>query len=135
VKGIIMPLELKLLGWSVVLLLVQIVVQAMSATSELGLPYAMTARDEGRQPRSVYAGRIRRALANLLETYPAFIALALALVVSGKTGGVGAIGAEIYLAARVLYLVIYAAGVSVVRTLLWFASIIGLVMMLVRLLG
>jgi uncharacterized MAPEG superfamily protein len=129
------PLELKLLGWSVVLLLVQIVVQAASASSELGLPYAMTPRDEGRQPRSVYAGRARRALNNLLETYPAFIALALALVVSGKTGGVGAIGAEIYLAARVLYLIVYAAGVSVVRTLLWVASIIGLVMMLVRLLG
>ncbi|MEA2833775.1 MAG: hypothetical protein QOG66_1977, partial [Methylobacteriaceae bacterium] len=41
----------------------------------------------------------------------------------------------IYLAARVLYLVVYAAGVSVVRTLLWGVSIIGLVMMLVRLLG
>jgi uncharacterized MAPEG superfamily protein len=35
----------------------------------------------------------------------------------------------------VLYLVVYAAGVSVVRTLLWGLSIIGLVMMLVRLLG
>jgi uncharacterized MAPEG superfamily protein len=130
-----MPLELKLLAWSVVLLLAHIVLQAASSSSELGLPYAMSARDEGRQPRSVYAGRIRRALHNLLETYPAFVALALGLIVSGKTGGVGAIGAEIYLATRVLYLIIYAAGVSVVRTLLWGLSIIGLVMMLVRLLG
>jgi uncharacterized MAPEG superfamily protein len=95
----------------------------------------MSPRDEGHQPRSVYAGRIARALRNLLETYPAFIGLALALVLSGKTGGIGVIGAEIYLAARVLYLVVYAAGVSVVRTLLWGLSIIGLVMMLVRLLG
>jgi uncharacterized MAPEG superfamily protein len=130
-----MPLELKLLAWSVVLLLVQIVLQAATSSSELGLPYAMSPRDEGRRPRSVHAGRIARALANLLETYPAFVALALALVISGKTGGVGAIGAEIYLAARVLYLIIYAAGVSVVRTLLWAASIIGLIMMLVRMLG
>jgi uncharacterized MAPEG superfamily protein len=130
-----MPLELTLLGWSVVLLLLQIVLQAASSSSELGLPYAMSSRDEGREPRSVYAGRIRRALNNLLETYPAFVALALGLVVSNKTGGVGTIGAEIYLAARVLYLVIYAAGVSVVRTLFWGLSIIGLVMMLVRFLG
>jgi uncharacterized MAPEG superfamily protein len=35
----------------------------------------------------------------------------------------------------VLYLVVYAAGIAVVRTLLWAASIIGLIMMLVRLLG
>jgi uncharacterized MAPEG superfamily protein len=130
-----MPLELKLLAWSVVLLLVHIVLQAASSSSELGLPYAMSPRDEGRQPRSVYAGRTGRALRNLLETYPAFIGLALALVISDKTGGVGAIGAEIYLAARVLYLIVYAAGVSVVRTLLWAASILGLIMMLVRLLG
>ncbi len=130
-----MPLELKLLGWSVVLLLLQIVAQAASATSELGLPYNMSPRDDGRQARSVYAGRTRRALHNLLETYPAFVALALGLVLAGKTGGVGEIGAELYLAARVLYLVIYAAGVSVVRTLMWGISIVGLVLMLVRLLG
>ena len=130
-----MPLELKLLAWSVVLLLVQIVLQAASSSSELGLPYAMSPRDEGRQPRSIYAGRTTRALRNLLETYPAFIGLVLALVISDKTGGVGVIGAEIYLAARVLYLIVYAAGVSVVRTLLWTASIVGLIMMLVRLLG
>jgi len=128
-------LELKLLGWSVVLLLVQIVLQAASSSSELGLPYAMSPRDEGREPRSVYARRIRRALNNLLETYPAFVGLALALVISNKAGGVGAIGAEIYLAARVLYLIVYAAGVSVVRTLFWCLSIIGLIMMLVRFLG
>ncbi|HZY13374.1 MAG TPA: MAPEG family protein [Beijerinckiaceae bacterium] len=128
-------MELKLLGWSVVLLLVQIVLQAASSSSELGLPYAMSPRDEGREPRSVYARRIRRALNNLLETYPAFVGLALALVISNKAGGVGAIGAEIYLAARVLYLIVYAAGVSVVRTLFWCLSIIGLIMMLVRFLG
>jgi uncharacterized MAPEG superfamily protein len=130
-----MPLELKLLGWSVVLVLLHIILQAASSSSELGLPYAMSSRDEGRQPRSLYAGRTSRALRNLLETYPVFVGLALALVLSGKTGGVGEIGAEIYLAARVLYLIVYAAGVSVVRTLLWAASILGLIMMLVRLLG
>jgi uncharacterized MAPEG superfamily protein len=130
-----MPLELKLLAWSVVLLFVQIVLQAATSSSELGLPYAMSPRDEGHEPRNVYARRIRRALDNLLETYPAFVALALGLVVARKTGGAGEIGAEIYVAARVLYLIIYAAGVSVVRTLFWAISMIGLVMMLVRLLG
>jgi uncharacterized MAPEG superfamily protein len=130
-----MPLELKLLGWSVVLLIAYIVAQAATSSSELGLPYAMSARDDGRQPRSVYAGRFRRALSNFLETYPAFVGLALALVASGKTGGIGVTGAELYLGARLLYLVVYATGTAVVRTLLWGLSIIGLIMMLVRLLG
>ena len=130
-----MPLELKLLAWSVVLLLVQVALQAAISSSELGLPYALSPRDEGREPRSIYAGRIDRALGNLLETYPAFVALALGLVLARKTGGAGEIGAEIYLASRVLYLIVYAAGISVVRTLFWTLSIIGLIMMLVRLLG
>ena len=76
-----------------------------------------------------------RALKNLLETYPAFIALALALVVTGKTGGIGATGAWLWLLARVVYVVLYAAGIPVVRTLVWIASILGLVLMLIRLMA
>ena len=79
------------------------------------------------------SGRLERALKNLLETYPAFIALALALVITGKAGGIGATGAWVWLAARVVYLVLYASGVPVLRTLIWLVSIAGLLMMLVRL--
>ena len=85
--------------------------------------------------RSVVAGRLLRALKNLLETYPAFIALVLALVVTGKTGGLGATGAWLWLVARVVYVVLYAAGIPVFRTLVWSASIIGLVLMLIRLMS
>ena len=63
------------------------------------------------------------------------MALALALVVTGKTGGIGATGAWLYLIARVVYVVLYASGIPVVRTLVWVASIIGLVLMLVRLMA
>ena len=74
-----------------------------------------------------------RALKNLLETYPAFIALVLALVVTGQTGGIAATGAWLWLLARVVYVVLYATGTPVVRTLAWAASILGLVMMLIGL--
>ena len=59
----------------------------------------------------------------------------LALAVTGKTGGIAATGAVLWLVARVLYVVVYATGTPVVRTLIWFASIIGLVLMLVRLMS
>ena len=72
---------------------------------------------------------------NLLETYPAFIALALALTVTGKTGGLAATGAVLWLIARLAYVVVYAAGIPVIRTAIWFASIVGLVLMLIRLLS
>jgi uncharacterized MAPEG superfamily protein len=81
------------------------------------------------------AGRLGRALKNLLETYPAFIALVLALAVTGETGGTAATGAWVWLVARVVYVPLYAFGVPAVRTLCWCVSVVGLVMMLVRLMA
>lgn len=126
--------EITVLGWSVVLLLLQVFAQAF-ATYDLGLKYLAGPRDQGRASASVLAGRLSRALRNLLETYPAFVALALALVVTGKAGGIAATGAWIWLIARTAYAVAYAAGVPVLRTLLWLASIVGLALMLIRLMA
>lgn len=125
--------EIWVLGWSAVLLIVQVIAQA-TAASDLGPGYLFSSRDEGRVSKSIVAGRLLRALHNLLETYPAFIALAVALALTGKTGGIAATGAIIWLVARALYVLVYATGVPVVRTFIWFASIIGLVMMAIRLL-
>jgi len=120
-----------LLGWSVVLLLAQVVAQAVTVTAAIGLPAAMLPRDGGNTPPTLLSGRLTRALANLLETYPAFIALALGLIVTNKTSGMGVTGAQLWLAARLIYVPIYAAGISGVRTGVWALSIIGLVMMLI----
>ena len=126
--------EITVLGWSVVLLLVQVMAQAVS-TYDLGPSYLLGPRDEGRKSSSVLAGRLERALNNLLQTYPAFVALALALVVTGKAGGMAATGAWIWLAARIIYVLLYATGIPVLRTLAWLASIVGLVMMLLQLMA
>ena len=130
-----LPTEIVLLAWSVILLLLQIVLQGVTGASELKLGYLMTARDEGRQATNIYAGRLSRALANLLETYPAFVALALALAVTGKAGGAGAVGAHLWFWARLLYIPAYGFGIPVVRTLLWAVSMVGLILMLIRLLS
>jgi len=126
--------EITVLAWSVVLLLLQVVIQGI-ATADLGPKYLLGPRDEKLESRNVLAGRLGRALQNLLETYPAFIALALALVVTGKAGGIGATGAWLWLIARVSYLVLYAVGIPVARTIAWLASIVGLVLMLIRLMS
>ena len=124
--------EIWVLGWSAVLLIVQVVIQA-TAAGDLGVTYLLSARDEQRESKSILAGRLDRALKNLLETYPAFIAIVVALVVTNKTGGLAATGAWLWLAARVVYVLLYAAGIPVVRTLVWLASIVGLVLMLIGL--
>ena len=130
-----MATELTVLAWSVILLIVYIVVQSTTMTASLGMDYNASNRDAGKEARGVAAPRAKRALANYLETYPAFIALALALAITGKSGGAGATGAILWIVARALYLPIYVIGIPYIRTLAWLASIVGLVMMLVRLMG
>lgn len=129
--------EIWVLGWSVALLLTHVIVQALALdlSGDLGYKYLLGPRDEQRVPKSVVARRLLRALHNMLETYPAFVALALALAVTGKTGGWAATGAVIWIVARVIYVGLYAAGVPVLRSLVWFASIGGLLLMLIRLMS
>lgn len=124
--------EIAVLGWSALLLLLQVVAQA-TASSDLGPTYLFSPRDELRVSKVIVAGRLLRALRNLLETYPAYIALTIALVVEDKTGGIAATGAWLWLAARVVYVPIYAFGIPVIRTLVWLVSIVGLLMMFARL--
>jgi uncharacterized MAPEG superfamily protein len=128
-----MPTELVVLAWGVVLVLVQLVLHTVVEITELGTPYALSPRDEGRHVKGPYGARINRAFNNLLETFVLFAALALALAVTGKAGGIGAIGAWLWFAARVLFVPAYVAGVAGVRTLLWVISMVGIVMMLLRL--
>jgi uncharacterized MAPEG superfamily protein len=126
------PIELTLLAFSVILLLGQIMLQAFTMTKELGRAYNASPRDDHKQVQGVYAGRAERALRNLLETYPAFVALALLLAVTGRTGGLGAAGAILWFGARVVYVPLYLFGVPFLRSLVWAASLAGLCLMLAR---
>jgi uncharacterized MAPEG superfamily protein len=128
-----LPTEIVMLGVSVVLLLVQLFVQSVSATVEMGGDYKAGPRDEPRVLAGVFAGRAERAFRNLLETFPVFAALALALVITGRDGGLGAFGAEAWVIARILYLPLYFIQIPYARSFIWFASIFALVAMLVRL--
>jgi uncharacterized MAPEG superfamily protein len=125
--------EIWVLGWSAVLLILQVVGQA-TAAGDLGATYLLGPRDEKLESKSILAGRLDRALKNLLETYPAFIAIVVALIVTNKTGGLAVTGAWVWLAARIVYVFLYAGGVRGIRTLVWTISIVGLLLMLIRLL-
>ena len=126
--------ELTLLGWSVVLFFVHMVVQASTGTRDTGLAYNAGARDEPK-PVGVLASRAQRAFNNFKETYPVFIALALALAVTGRGGGLADTGAWLWFGARIFYLPLYLLGVPWLRTLSWGVALIGLILMLTRLLG
>jgi uncharacterized MAPEG superfamily protein len=128
-----LPTEIVMLGVSVALLLVQLFLQSISSTLEMGGDYKAGPRDEARVLEGIFAGRADRAFRNLLETFPVFASLALALVVTGRNGGLGALGAEAWVVTRLLYVPLYFVQIPFARSLVWFVSIFALVAMLVRL--
>jgi uncharacterized MAPEG superfamily protein len=128
-----LPTEIAMLGLGTVLLLVQLFLQSISSTVEMGGDYKAGPRDEPRVVQGIFAGRADRAFRNLLETFPIFAALALALVVTGRNGGLGALGAQAWVVTRILYVPLYFIQIPYARSLVWFVSALALVAMLVRL--
>jgi uncharacterized MAPEG superfamily protein len=86
------------------------------------------------RPLTVVGERDSRALANMHEALPVFLALALLNMIVDTVASTAITGATIFLIARVLYVGIYMAGVPVVRTLIWAVGWVGLGMMIVPLL-
>ncbi|MGH7023662.1 MAG: MAPEG family protein [Caulobacteraceae bacterium] len=129
-----MTVMIQLLGWSVVLLIAYIAAQGSLVAPIRGAAWNAGPRDEGQPPLGKYPGRAQRALENFKETYPAFIALALALSLTGRTSGGGTLGAWMWFGARVIYLPLYLAGVPWLRSLAYGVSLAGLIVMLSRLL-
>lgn len=123
-------IELQLLFWSVVLGLVQLVIATMLWTKDQGVAYNMSARDTPPAPVSVLTGRFQRAFANFRETFVYFAVAVMLVTVLVKESELSAWGAHLYFWSRLLYVPVYAAGIPVLRTLVWTVSIIGLVLVL-----
>jgi uncharacterized MAPEG superfamily protein len=127
--------ELTCLELSVGLWVVHVLVQAGVGNLELPFGYLFTSRDKPAASTGLLFGRATRALANYVENLTPFVAVALALIVTQRTAGSGAIGATIWILARIVYIPLYLLGVVYLRTLAWAISIVGLLMMLGRLVG
>jgi uncharacterized MAPEG superfamily protein len=85
-------------------------------------------------PQSPVGARAERALSNMQEALPVFLALALLNLIVGTAADMAITGATVFLVARVLYVPAYLAGISGLRTLIWLVGVAGLVMMVIPLL-
>lgn len=125
-----MSLEAWTLFGAMVLGLVHLTAASFAFKKQVGNAYSVGPRDEGLRPEGV-AGRLERAQRNFLETFGIFAAAVLLLEVLGRTGGwLSEAGAVTYLAGRVIFLPLYAAGVPWLRTFSWNAATAGLVMVM-----
>jgi uncharacterized MAPEG superfamily protein len=129
-----MTTELLMLALSVVLGFVHIIVSAIASTAQYGSEWNLSARDDQMPPLRSIAGRLQRAQHNFLETFPLFAVAVLIADATNRHGWMALWGSQIYFYARVLYLPIYAAGLPVVRTLIWTVAVLGIVLVLLALL-
>jgi uncharacterized MAPEG superfamily protein len=86
------------------------------------------------RPLTVSGLRAARALANMQEALPVFLALALMNMIVTPAAGLAVTGATVFLIARAIYVAFYVSGLAVVRTLVWVVGWVGLAMMIVPLL-
>ena len=117
--------DLKYLLFSVILTFGQMLVAATGANRAVGLPTLAGNRESLPEIRG-WAGRARRAHLNMVENMVLFAALVLIAAVGGKANAMTAAGAAIFFWARLGYALVYLIGIPWLRTVLWFASVIGM---------
>ncbi|HEX3809093.1 MAG TPA: MAPEG family protein [Rhizomicrobium sp.] len=123
-------IEMRMLFYAIELGLVQLLLAVLVSVWGRGLKWAAGPHDEGWPPLGRFGGRIERAFKNFLETFPFFLGAVLFANVFDAHTPTSALGAQIYFWSRVAYVPVYAAGIPFLRTLVWVASIAGIVMVL-----
>ncbi|MBS0360382.1 MAG: MAPEG family protein [Proteobacteria bacterium] len=131
--GASVPVEFKLLVAAVIIGLVNIMWAAAAGSGgQRDLKWLSGPRDEDYPVQSVMAQRLRRSMANFLETFPLFLAVLLACAAAGKLGGTLTVdGSVAYVAGRALYVPLYALGTPLLRSVVWGVSLAGIVMLIV----
>lgn len=125
-----MTTELAVLAWGCILALVHVFAAVRVKTRQYGTKWNVGARDETLPPPDPLVGRLARAQANYFETFPIMAAAILIVTVANLTSQWTAVGALVWLGARIVYLPLYGLGVPVVRTFVWAASLAGLLTVL-----
>ena len=127
-----MTIELTMLAWATVLGLAHAVATGQVAVFQHGLPYNLGPRDE-QKPLTGIPGRISRAFANYMQTFPFFAAAVLLAHAAGRHSWLTTWGVQLYFWARLVFIPLYASGTSGPRTAAFLVSMVGIVMILIAL--
>jgi uncharacterized MAPEG superfamily protein len=122
-----MPHDLEMLVWSAVLALVQMLIAVLAAIAAVGLP-ALVGNREGLPPFTGLALRAQRAHLNMIENLAIFAIFVIVAQLTGRSNATTALGATLFFWARLVYAIVYLAGIPWVRTAVWAVSFVGMVM-------
>jgi len=124
-----MALE-KILILAFLLVIIQLTIPMLIdlLTGNTNLTYLLSSRDSSSKP-SIYAQRANRASRNLLETLPIFIGIGILSLIREVDNSYVAL---LWLILRAIYVPIYVLGINYLRTGVWAASLICLILMGVK---
>ena len=129
-----MSLELRLLIYSVALLIVLVLIQALAGIQAQGLMPMAGTRDNLPADKTFQA-RTKRLVANHIEGLMMFAPLVLAAAIMGRMTANTELAARLFFYARVVHALVYMVHIPLVRSAAWGVSMLGTVMMLLSLFG
>ena len=109
-------------------------IQGVFGIAQRGIPASLGNRDTEGEAEGL-AGRIARTKANTIENLMVFAPVMGVAVAMGIENDWVIYGGMTYVGARVLYTIVYMAGIPGVRTLSWLAGVLGTVAVAVGLFG
>ncbi|MEO1101338.1 MAG: MAPEG family protein [Pseudomonadota bacterium] len=128
-----MPIELSYLSASVALFLIYLLGEVVTGNIQYNPKELLGARDT-MPPNNMAVGRAKRATQNMLESMIMFAPLILIAHATDRFNDMTELGAGLFLGARILYAPFYWFGVPVLRSLAWFAGVIGIVIVFLQVL-
>lgn len=129
-----MTTELLMLGAAGGLLLLLTLIQGTRNVLVLGLVTA-AGNQHDIAPWIGFNDRLNRAIRNQIEGIAIFAPLVLSIAVAGLANETTAMGAQLFVASRLVHAIVYTIGIHWVRTAAWTAGVVGIVMVASPLFG
>ncbi len=129
-----MSVDLQMLAWIVVLCIAQAFPYTLALIATVGPVRAMSYPQPGEDNLADWGRRSKRAHLNLVENIAPFAAVVLIAHVAGAANETTALGATIFFWARLAMAVAHTFAIPFVRSVSWFISLAGLIMILMEIL-
>lgn len=116
--------ELTILAIYGIVVMITIALQTTGALTQLGMGYLLSARDE-QHSLSGMTARLDRAAANSVTAMALFAPAVLIVTLRDASSTESLLAAQGFLVARILYVPLYALGISGLRTAAWMVGFIA----------